>query len=230
VSIITFYVLPASYQHWAIKDFNLVMFLLTQYLNSRYGVGDFSHVESRGQFAVGFKEIYVPGEENAVSVFYPMDKERRNNTLNKWWLHYRMYDAFLAGMSRSRKWRQNSKSSAPLQQMYSWRNVEFDAEPDGRLADVFYKGEKKLIPIVFSHGLTASRVLYQVTARELASHGYIIFLIDHHDGTCTYTENKRGDKKFYFDSDTPFWQYEDMHAKTLIREKEASGLIDFICT
>ena len=81
---------------------------------------------------------------------------------------------------------------------------------------------------MFSHGLTASRNFYQVTASELASNGFIVFLIDHHDGTCCYSENKAGDKQVFFDATVPFLNYDDMHAKVKVRENETKLLIDFI--
>lgn len=48
----------------------------------------------------------------------------------------------------------------------------------------------ELIPIIISHGLTASRSLYSSLCSELASFGYIVFALDHHDGTCCYTEDQ----------------------------------------
>ena len=60
------------------------------------------------------------------------------------------------------------------------------------LAHDYKSGSKKLIPIVFSHGLTASRFIYQVYAQELASNGYIVFIPDHIDGSCVYTKLSDG--------------------------------------
>jgi len=34
----------------------------------------------------------------------------------------------------------------------------------------------------------------------------------------------------FFDAEIPFFNYEDMHSKTKIREKESKLLIDFIST
>ena len=51
---------------------------------------------------------------------------------------------------------------------------------------------KNLIPIIFSHGLTASRGLYTTHCRELASCGYIVFALDHHDGSCHFTLDEDG--------------------------------------
>jgi len=47
----------------------------------------------------------------------------------------------------------------------------------------------EIIPIIISHGLTASRSLYSSLCSELASFGYMVFALDHHDGTCCYTED-----------------------------------------
>ena len=51
----------------------------------------------------------------------------------------------------------------------------------GTLAKEFAEGKKKLIPVIFSHGMRASRMMYQGVGQELASNGYICFLIDHTD-------------------------------------------------
>ena len=45
----------------------------------------------------------------------------------------------------------------------------------------------KRIPIVFSHDVMRSRHSYSVLCAELAAHGYVVFALDHHDGSCTHT-------------------------------------------
>lgn len=42
---------------------------------------------------------------------------------------------------------------------------------------------------------------------EMVSHGYIIFAIDHKDGSNGYTENKDG-TAVKFDTSIPFFDYE----------------------
>ena len=49
-----------------------------------------------------------------------------------------------------------------------------------------------LIPIILSHGLTGNRTIYQLNGQELASHGYIVFMIDHLDGSNMKTTSKSG--------------------------------------
>jgi hypothetical protein len=53
----------------------------------------------------------------------------------------------------------------------------------------------------------------------LASHGYIVFALDHHDGSNPYTEDSNG-KPVVFDTKAPHYEYEDMHKKVIKREGE----------
>ena len=41
-----------------------------------------------------------------------------------------------------------------------------------------------LTPVIYSHAKASSRNLYSGTCKDLASHGFIVFSIDHKDGTC----------------------------------------------
>lgn len=102
----------------------------------------------------------------------------------------------------------------------------------GPLSSDFSTAKKKLIPILYSHGLTGSRLVYQVNCRELASHGYLVFAMDHLDGSCCYTEKKtdKGIEPAFFDYSTPFYNYEDMRDKVKFREQEVRRLIDFIAS
>jgi len=47
--------------------------------------------------------------------------------------------------------------------------VKLDVENYGPLSSDFDNGNKKLIPIIFSHGIIAARALYGTHFRELAS-------------------------------------------------------------
>lgn len=55
----------------------------------------------------------------------------------------------------------------------------------------------KLSPIIFSHGLVMSSADYSRHNLELASHGYIVFSMNHNDGSCSYTEKSDGTAVFF---------------------------------
>jgi predicted dienelactone hydrolase len=47
---------------------------------------------------------------------------------------------------------------------------------------------KRLVPIVFSHGLSSNRTMHSVVCRDLASQGFIVFAPDHMDLSSSYYE------------------------------------------
>ena len=70
---------------------------------------------------------------------------------------------------------------------------------------------KTLVPIIFSHGLCSRNTTYSTYIRELVSHGYIVFAIDHLDGSNAYTELQNGIEK-PFDVSSEIWDYK--HKRT----------------
>ena len=84
-----------------------------------------------------------------------------------------------------------------------------------------------LVPVIFSHALMNQGVKYSGHLAELVSQGYIVFAIDHLDGSCGYTElQERTQKPFQ----TQF-EYYDLNARkeqSKKREKEIEHLIDDI--
>lgn len=63
---------------------------------------------------------------------------------------------------------------------------------------------------------------------ELASYGFMVFLLDHHDGSCCYTESATGYQTWTFDNKAPYMNNEDMNIKVKIRTDEVITLIDCI--
>ncbi len=61
--------------------------------------------------------------------------------------------------------------------------------------------------MVFSHGYVGHCGLYTGYIREVVSHGYIVFAIDHLDGSCKYTQLKDATPK-PLDTDAIFWDAE----------------------
>ena len=64
----------------------------------------------------------------------------------------------------------------------------------------FSQGGKPLIPIIFSHGYSAISQFYSCILKDLASHGYLVFAINHRDGSAMFTKDKVGGGFLYFDN------------------------------
>jgi len=71
----------------------------------------------------------------------------------------------------------------------AWLTPEVTVGCDADISTDFKYGNKKLIPLIFSHGLTAAAKLYCVFCKELASWGMIVFALDHLDESAGYTVN-----------------------------------------
>jgi len=71
------------------------------------------------------------------------------------------------------------------------KKIQTLAVKDAELSKEFLEG-KKLIPVVWSHGLTANSNYYNMLGMEFASNGYIVFILDHLDGSAGYVELKDG--------------------------------------
>jgi hypothetical protein len=57
--------------------------------------------------------------------------------------------------------------------------------------------ERQLVPMIYCHGLSANRVTQSVSCRDFASHGFLVFSMDHFDGTANYARKKNGDDKYW---------------------------------
>jgi len=62
----------------------------------------------------------------------------------------------------------------------------------GELSKDFTQFNKPLVPVVFCHGLTSNRTMHSGTCRDLASHGYLVFILDFSDGSPYYCEDAAG--------------------------------------
>ena len=97
----------------------------------------------------------------------------------------------------------------------------------GKISQDFSQTNRPLIPIIFSHGLAANRTMLSGSCRNFASHGYIVFTLDHNDESSHYVENNDG-VGIYLDKEHLAYDFEFRKKQILIREKETSALIDEI--
>ena len=95
---------------------------------------------------------------------------------------------------------------------------------DGRISDRFLTGDEPIRPVIFSHGLSGNYALYTGIARDYASHGYLFIMPHHQDGSCTYTETKKGRPMYY--KSYPLYDKGLRQRQQSIRVKELLSLIE----
>ncbi|KAI8114257.1 hypothetical protein M9434_002383 [Picochlorum sp. BPE23] len=84
-------------------------------------------------------------------------------------------------------------------------------------AEILKPKDTKLPLVVFSHGLAGHRSMYAIICAELASHGYLVFAIEHTDGTASAAKLP-GSNKFLFY--TGLGGQEGQENKTMYRMSE----------
>jgi hypothetical protein len=134
-----------------------------------------------------------------VSVFYP-SATPLTDANNAMWLRHG--EKTLLGLARANGGNANGSNEinhAPLWIMRSFLGIRMETAEEGELPDEFAKGHKKLIPVIYCHGLSSNRSMHSGTCRDLASHGYIVFIMDHEDGTSIYTVSEDGKKEQFYD-------------------------------
>ncbi len=77
------------------------------------------------------------------------------------------------------------------------------AAPVVRNATYDLSENMELIPVVLSHGMTAYTSSFYAYSIELAANGYIVFALNHNDGTCAFTTAFGGEKEIPFDFGEP---------------------------
>ena len=135
------------------------------------------------------------GHTNQVSVFYPSATPLTDGN-NALWLRHG--EKTLLGIAKANG--SNENNHTPLWIMRSFLNIRMETAEEGELPEEFAKGLKKLIPVIYCHGLSSNRSMHSGTCRDLASNGYIVFIMDHEDGTSVYTLSEDGKKEQYYDN------------------------------
>ncbi|CDW82360.1 platelet-activating factor acetylhydrolase [Stylonychia lemnae] len=205
------------------------------------GECDFSRFQVQGPYEVGYKEFRTKVLDNEVSVFYPVDKDvyysqiKYNNAFQQ-----RHGEKNLKGLGNASAKNMGRQVRLPLFMLKYQQFIKMDVVENAEVASDFIikiadqNGNlnndlcKPLIPIIFSHGLSSNRNWNSATYRNLASHGYIVFAIDHRDETSHYTEGADGKEIYYNNS----WHSHDLQQRTKqleIRKQEMIALIDQIC-
>ena len=88
--------------------------------------------------------------------------------------------------------------------------------------------QRPLIPIIYCHGLGSNRIMHSGSCRDLASHGYIVFILDHKDGTSLYYEDESG-KGYLYENKKPAYDLEYRKNQIKIRENEIEEFVSELC-
>ena len=142
--------------------------------------------EITGAYEVGYKEFRLQNQkQTAISVFYPWfydtASEKREPQV-KWfrdgWTSLKGFWMAWTFGKQSTKYEEIIHSDTLIFNMKVHLRAPFH--------DDFVKGYKKMMPIIFSPGIMGTRTLSSNICRNLASHGCIVYSIEHTDGTAWY--------------------------------------------
>jgi hypothetical protein len=187
----------------ALESLCLMISTLTALLMYLFCEVDWKGLKLNGPYEVGFREFRTTQFDNEVSVFYPISKEEHRRHINDpgrntEWL--RNGDKTLLGIAKAAggyayggKGKHISLASMrPLKFVHT--NTLNYGTPAKDIVD-------KLVPVIFCHGLSSNRGMHSGTARDFASHGYIVFILDHRDESCSYVESRDGKNGMYYNND-----------------------------
>lgn len=179
---------PDSVANIILSTLAAVFWFHNVFYTQMLGAGDFSKLKFDGPYKVGVRYFHFAGKDVEAMCYYPIDEDeyaRKIKSHNAPWMFRR--DETTKGMQTVYK--QWFGIDLPHFLIRPQHVIKIDAIIDGRLARDFRGGEKQLRPVLFSHGLFAQKVHYSGLHKDLASHGYIVFSINHGDGSCMHTQN-----------------------------------------
>ena len=230
----------------AISNFAFTLTLVLSVLNnSIYGEANFKGINMIGPYQVGHKDIYSSKDGVAVSVYYPMDRAEYARTIRKRgrntrWLRYdkkslKGVSIAVADIGARRHPPTCLFNYMKRIKMFTAQNGSLSKDFQGSDASVSLDHDssssfqaltnKKLIPVILCHGLSGSRTSQSGSCRDMASHGYIVFSLDHHDGSAYYSQKEDGQELFW-SLDQDLQDIELRKKQLLIRENEVQNLID----
>ena len=202
-----------------------IALLINVYLTQILGAADFSKLRIDGPFKVGVKFLKTAICKNEISVFYPVDngteyEKRMRKGGDALWIRNKQ--------KRLKALKQFADDSFNLSMpeflLKPFTLAKMNALQDGDLSCKFKTGKEAIRPIIFSHGWTGDSTQYTGLARDLASHGYLIILLNHQDGTCFYCEKEDGTPCLY--ERGPYCNKELRKKQTSIRINEMTQLIN----
>lgn len=177
------------------------LLLLVSTWGLTFGNCSFDGYRVQGPYKAGFKVIRTDKFDNEVQVYYPMDEaeyDRNKDTDRNIFLIYpKTFQYFLTGFGYSISTSTKSQVNPPAFLFRPYQPVRVGAILEAPVAKDFATGGKKLIPMVFSHGLSAHRAYYTMVGKDFASQGYVVFGINHCDGSAAFRIDRAGNPHYY---------------------------------
>eukprot|EP00347_Sterkiella_histriomuscorum_P003348 403364636 len=172
-----------------------------------------------GRYQVGCKETQTKVSGNRVLIYYPVDKKlNRQNFKDMLWA----YDGenMIKGLM---KFGADIVPATPFYHLQSVKQRVMVDAPLVKLPDSD-KHEGKNIPIVFSHGVGNTMTWFSTMCKDFASQGFVVYAIEHNDGSALHHYNDQKQHKYYKQFDMR--DQNKIVQKIGIRQKELSNLLD----
>ena len=174
---------------------------------------------SSGPYGVGKREkiIKKDGYSLHVSIFYPIEKEIQNENMFNRSMTSPYYTPGVTGL----KTVSNLFKITPLL-IYSTLTKNIYAINNAPLHKDFVSGNKKLTPVVSSHGLMGHRHMLYSHMQEMTSYGCIVYSCDHTDGSngCSVNYAKNPPEEL------PYQEYELENSNGLTQEEFRQNQLD----
>jgi hypothetical protein len=168
-----------------------------------------NNVPIKGKHDTGYKEVMIgaKGGDNPIriSVFYPVPKRKglkvgKNRPNKPFWAP--------DGPNTVKGMFNKAKFSSSVFNFL--RYAEIDADKD---ADLDPELKNKKLPImIFSHGIRGHRNVASGYCREFSSQGFVVYSIEHNDGTAASSFDE---KKL----ETNYYMFEDMTDLNIWKER-----------
>ena len=182
-----------------------------------------------GPYECGYREFTLSNYTFAtIGVYYPIDKEQYANSP-------RTVRRLREGL-KTLKGLRNAIPEVPEFLLRYSILTNLDVVENADLHTDFTTGSKELVPVIFSHGLTANRTISSYSARELVSFGCIVYALDHTDSSGSYFLNRKIDPPqdvfcTKYNAELHKVSHEKYRQNQLkIRVEDINGLLEYIKT
>jgi platelet-activating factor acetylhydrolase len=182
-----------------------------------FGGIEYNNFVPSGRHAVGCIETITKMGQNRVLIYYPTKKDSSERYPDyKWAMDG---DHILKGLVKF------AADLVPQNPFYHITHLKLNVRVKAPILNLDQKDKHggKFIPIIFSHGMGCTTTFFSAICKDMASHGHIVYAIEHKDQSALHYFNDKGDHKYLKNMDM-----RDVNAivtRLGIRVKEVDQLI-----